>query len=130
MDLVTELVPGPPYVFGALLVILAILVAAFIPEVTAWVFKWACLGYIVVVALLMDPLQAPPGGGAFRKEECGEEGRGRRRGERVHRSDDSYNGSDSEDEYKLPLIKVHTSLSSLPISSPLYRKVTSYSTSA
>ena len=34
MDLVTELVPGPPYVFGALLVILAILVAAFIPEVS------------------------------------------------------------------------------------------------
>ena len=92
-----------------MLVILAILVAAFIPEVGAWVSEWARLDYIVVVALLMDPLQAPPGGGAFRKEECGEEGRGRRRGERVHRSDDSYNGSDSEDEYKLPLIKVHTS---------------------
>ena len=28
----TELVPGPPFVFGALLVILAIIVAAFIPE--------------------------------------------------------------------------------------------------
>jgi hypothetical protein len=32
MDVVTELVPGPPFVFGALLVILAIIVAAFIPE--------------------------------------------------------------------------------------------------
>merc|ERR1712042_75126 len=32
IDLVTSLVPGPPFVFGALLVILAILVAAFIPD--------------------------------------------------------------------------------------------------
>ena len=83
--------------------------AAFIPKVTAWVSERAFLGYIVLVAFLTDPFQAPPGGGAFRKEESGEDGRGRRRGERVHRSDDSYNGSDSEDEYKLPLIKVHTS---------------------
>lgn len=32
MDLITSLVPGPPFVFGAMLVILAILVAAFIPD--------------------------------------------------------------------------------------------------
>merc|ERR1719458_1689452 len=32
MDLVTHVVPGPPFVFGALLVILALMVAAFIPE--------------------------------------------------------------------------------------------------
>merc|ERR1719471_722810 len=32
MDYITQLVPGPPFVFGAMLVILAILVAAFIPD--------------------------------------------------------------------------------------------------
>ena len=32
MELVTHIVPGPPFVFGALLVILALMVAAFIPE--------------------------------------------------------------------------------------------------
>merc|ERR1719195_1991219 len=32
LDLITSLMPGPPFVFGAMLVILAILVAAFIPE--------------------------------------------------------------------------------------------------
>ena len=32
MELVTHVVPGPPFVFGALLVILALMVAAFIPE--------------------------------------------------------------------------------------------------
>ena len=31
--------PGPPFVFGAMLVILAILVAAFIPETGAAVFR-------------------------------------------------------------------------------------------
>ena len=30
--MITSLVPGPPFVFGAMLVILAILVAAFIPD--------------------------------------------------------------------------------------------------
>ena len=30
--MVAQIVPGPPFVFGALLVILAIMVAAFIPE--------------------------------------------------------------------------------------------------
>jgi hypothetical protein len=30
--LVTHIVPGPPFVFGALLVILALMVATFIPE--------------------------------------------------------------------------------------------------
>ena len=88
LDLVTELVPGPPFVFGALLVILAVLVAAFIPEA--------------------------PGGSILRRGEDGEEvSRNRRRGGRtgsraaVHRSDDSYS-SQEEDEYKLPLIKVPT----------------------
>lgn len=32
LGLVTELIPGPPFVFGALLVILALMVSAFIPE--------------------------------------------------------------------------------------------------
>ena len=32
MELVTHVVPGPPFVFGSLLVILALMVAAFIPE--------------------------------------------------------------------------------------------------
>lgn len=31
-DLMSDIVPGPPFVFGALLVILALMVAAFIPE--------------------------------------------------------------------------------------------------
>lgn len=32
MELVTHIVPGPPFVFGSLLVILALMVSAFIPE--------------------------------------------------------------------------------------------------
>jgi len=86
LDLVTELVPGPPFVFGALLVILAVLVAAFIPEA--------------------------PGGSILRRGDEGEEvGRNRRRGGRTgsraaaHRSDDSYSSQDEDNEYKLPLIK-------------------------
>jgi len=80
MDLVTELVPGPPFVFGALMVILAVMVAAFIPEAKE------------------------------RREEGEERGRRRseRRGggeRRPHRSDDSYSSGDSDSEYKLPLIK-------------------------
>ena len=85
LDLVTELVPGPPFVFGALLVILAVLVAAFIPEA--------------------------PGGFMLRRGDEGDEGgRNRRRGGRTraaaHRSDDSYSSQDEDSEYKLPLIKV------------------------
>jgi len=87
LDLVTELVPGPPFVFGALLVILAILVAAFIPETPGVV-------------------------GAFlRREDSQEESRSRPRrsagltDRRIHRSDDSSAQEDSEEEYKLPLIK-------------------------
>merc|ERR1719153_58961 len=86
MDLVTELVPGPPFVFGALLVILAVLVAAFIPETPGVV-------------------------GAFlRREDSQEESRSRARrsagltDRRIHRSDDSSAQEDSEEEYKLPLI--------------------------
>jgi len=86
LDLVTELVPGPPFVFGALLVILAVLVAAFIPDA--------------------------PGGSILRRGEDGDEvGRNRRRGGRsgsraaAHRSDDSYSSQDEDNEYKLPLIK-------------------------
>jgi len=86
MDLVTELVPGPPFVFGALLVILAVLVAAFIPE--------------------------SPGGFMLRRGDEGEDGggRNRRRGRAAsraaaHRSDDSYSSQDEDSEYKLPLIK-------------------------
>merc|ERR1711936_1025208 len=83
LDLVTELVPGPPFVFGALLVILAVLVAAFIPEA--------------------------PGGFMLRRGDEGDEGgRNRRRGGRTraaaHRSDDSYSSQDEDSEYKLPLI--------------------------
>merc|ERR1719471_1414239 len=86
LDLVTELVPGPPFVFGALLVILAVLVAAFIPE--------------------------SPGGFMLRRGDEGENGggRNRRRGRAAsraaaHRSDDSYSSQDEDSEYKLPLIK-------------------------
>jgi hypothetical protein len=86
LDLVTELVPGPPFVFGALLVILAVLVAAFIPDA--------------------------PGGSILRRGEDGDEvGRNRRRAGRsgsraaAHRSDDSYSSQDEDNEYKLPLIK-------------------------
>jgi len=86
LDLVTELVPGPPFVFGALLVILAVLVAAFIPE--------------------------SPGGFMLRRGDEGEDGggRNRRRGRAAsraaaHRSDDSYSSQDEDSEYKLPLIK-------------------------
>ena len=32
LDMLSTLMPGPPFVFGAFLVILAIMVAAFIPE--------------------------------------------------------------------------------------------------
>jgi hypothetical protein len=31
-EIVAHIIPGPPFVFGALLVILALLVAAFIPD--------------------------------------------------------------------------------------------------
>jgi len=76
LDLVTSLVPGPPFVFGALLVILAILVAAFIPET--------------------------PFVGAFRDSE---EDKRRKQLEDKRRSDDSYEeDSDPEMEYKMPLI--------------------------
>jgi len=77
MDLVTSLVPGPPFVFGALLVILAILVAAFIPD-------------------------NPPHGGSFRDTE---EEKRRKQLEDKRRSDDSYDDdSDPDMEYKMPLI--------------------------
>jgi len=77
MDLVTSLVPGPPFVFGALLVILAILVAAFIPETVA-------------------------AGGSFRDTD---EEKRRKQLEDKRRSDDSYEeDSDPDMEYKMPLI--------------------------
>ena len=76
-QLVTSLVPGPPFVFGALLVILAILVAAFIPD-------------------------NPPHGGSFRDTE---EEKRRKQLEDKRRSDDSYDDdSDPDMEYKMPLI--------------------------
>eukprot|EP00092_Neocalanus_flemingeri_P014110 GFUD01015219.1.p1 GENE.GFUD01015219.1~~GFUD01015219.1.p1 ORF type:complete len:563 (+),score=161.86 GFUD01015219.1:471-2159(+) len=77
MDAFTSLVPGPPFVFGALLVILAILVAAFIPE-------------------------SPAGGGSFRDTD---EEKRRKQLEDKRRSDDSYEeDSDPDMEYKMPLI--------------------------
>ena len=77
MDLVTSLVPGPPFVFGALMVILAILVAAFIPD-------------------------GPSTGGAFRDTD---EEKRRKQLEDKRRSDDSYEeDSDPDMEYKMPLI--------------------------
>ena len=66
--------PGPPFVFGAMLVILAILVAAFIPDTGA-------------PLSLRDP----------------EEERRRKALEDKRRSDDSYE-DDSDPEYKMPLI--------------------------
>jgi len=73
---VTSLVPGPPFVFGALMVILAILVAAFIPE------------------------KVTPG--AFRDTD---EEKKRKQLEDKRRSDDSYDDdSDPDMEYKMPLI--------------------------
>ena len=70
--------PGPPFVFGAMLVILAILVAAFIPETGAAV-------------------------GSFRDGDSTEERR-RKAVEDKRRSDDSYD-DDSDPEYKMPLIQ-------------------------
>ena len=108
MDLVTELVPGPPFVFGALLVILAVLVAAFIPE--------------------------SPGGFMLRRGDEGEDGggRNRRRGRAAsraaaHRSDDSYSSQDEDSEYKLPLIKVLVILVTGPRTYTVPRKETCYS---
>ena len=108
LDLVTELVPGPPFVFGALLVILAVLVAAFIPE--------------------------SPGGFMLRRGDEGEDGggRNRRRGRAAsraaaHRSDDSYSSQDEDSEYKLPLIKVLVILVTDPRTCTVPRKETCYS---
>jgi len=84
----TDLVPGPPFVFGALLVILAILVAAFIPENSG-------------------------SSSSFRSEE-GAGSADKRRRERTaeirkHLSDESYSSGggevDSDQEYAVPLIK-------------------------
>jgi len=74
LDYITTLMPGPPFVFGAMLVILAILVAAFIPDTGA-------------PLSLRDP----------------EEERRRKALEDKRRSDDSYE-DDSDPEYKMPLI--------------------------
>lgn len=76
MDFITQLMPGPPFVFGAMLVILAILVAAFIPENSTSV-------------------------GSFRETD---EERRRKAVEDKRRSDDSYD-DDSDPEYKMPLIQ-------------------------
>jgi len=76
MDFITQLMPGPPFVFGAMLVILAILVAAFIPENSTTV-------------------------GSFRETD---EERRRKAVEDKRRSDDSYD-DDSDPEYKMPLIQ-------------------------
>jgi len=75
LDLITSLMPGPPFVFGAMLVILAILVAAFIPDTDGK-------------------------SGSFRESD---EDRRRRAVEDKRRSDDSYE-DDSDPEYKMPLI--------------------------
>ncbi len=37
--MISALMPGPPFVFGAFLVILAILVAAFIPDTSSNIFS-------------------------------------------------------------------------------------------
>lgn len=80
----TSLVPGPPFVFGALLVILAILVAAFIPDSASH--------------------------SSFLSDETKEGSEKRRRAVaeiRKRMSDESFSdgAGDSENEYKLPLIK-------------------------
>lgn len=81
----TSLVPGPPFVFGALLVILAILVAAFIPESAS-----------INSSFMSDDTRDD-------RSEIK-----RRRGvsdTRKRMSDDSDGAGDSDSEYKLPLIK-------------------------
>ena len=78
LQLITQLMPGPPFVFGAMLVILAILVAAFIPENSTSL------------------------GSGFRTET--DEERRRKAVEDKRRSDDSYD-DDSDPEYKMPLIQ-------------------------
>lgn len=78
-DVVTALMPGPPFVFGALLVMLAIMVAAFIPDTTTSIF-------------------------ATEREEERSVGKRRSREEVSKMSDDCLT-SDSEDDYKLPLIQ-------------------------
>jgi len=75
MDLITSLMPGPPFVFGSLLVLLAILVAAFIPSAPSRAVGWSGAG----------------------------EGERRRQGEGKRRSDDSYE-EDSEREFQMPLM--------------------------
>ena len=72
LQLITSLMPGPPFVFGSLLVLLAILVAAFIPSAPSRAGGWSGAG----------------------------EGERRRQGEGKRRSDDSYE-EDSEREFQV-----------------------------
>jgi len=83
IDVVTELVPGPPFVFGALLVILAILVAAFIPETGKSSFNTSDSEDRVA---------------RIRRIKNDER-------EVKKRSDDSYSSDTENEDYKLPLIK-------------------------
>lgn len=89
MDVVTQLVPGPPFVFGALLVILAILVAAFIPESS---------GQSMFISSEADERLA-----RIRRVKNDE-------WVVKKRSDDSYSSDTEDAEYKLPLIQDTDSL--------------------
>ncbi|XP_023325863.1 hippocampus abundant transcript 1 protein [Eurytemora carolleeae] len=85
-DMISALMPGPPFVFGAFLVILAILVAAFIPDTSSNIFS-----------IDEDKKNRRP-----KDDERGRKRTGR--DEVIKLSDDSVT-TDSEDDYNVPLIK-------------------------
>jgi hypothetical protein len=85
-DMISALMPGPPFVFGAFLVILAILVAAFIPDTTSNIF-------------------ASDDDKKHRRSKDDERGRKRSGREEVIKLSDDSVTTDSEDDYNVPLIK-------------------------
>jgi len=91
IDVISELMPGPPFVFGAFLVILALLVAAFIPDSNPTLFS---SDEEKVLKKLKEESRV-------RSWSVKDEG--------IKFSDNSVT-SDSDDEYNIPLIKEEDSL--------------------
>jgi len=91
IDVISELMPGPPFVFGAFLVILALLVAAFIPDSNPTLFS---SDEEKVMKKLKEESRV-------RSWSVKDEG--------IKFSDNSVT-SDSDDEYNIPLIKEEDSL--------------------
>jgi len=130
-SLVTQVVPGPPFVFGALLVILALMVSAFIPDALAGM--GTSLGSDFYLASMAER-QHPAGGGQRGHRHRDSDGSGsafvaigggdRRRSNNASmksyrkrplaqeaEDDDEDDGSDRE--YTVPLI--HTQTSGSPV---------------